>query len=138
MRPDSRKCLWDALRAAERIARFITGKSFDDDQRDDFLKSAIERQLEIIGEALSQLRRVDVEWADAISAVTRIIAFPNVRIHGYATVDDRLVWGLAEASLGHLIAKQRCLLSARSEPATLRPTLHPLTSAGITRSCWGV
>lgn len=55
MRPDPRKYLWDALRAAERLGKFRQGKSFAGYQSDDLLRSAVERQLEIIGEALTQL-----------------------------------------------------------------------------------
>ena len=51
MRPDPRKYLWDALRAAERLDSFRQGKSFADYRSDDLLKSAVERQFEIIGEA---------------------------------------------------------------------------------------
>lgn len=56
MHADARKLLWDARHAAERVARFTLGKSFADYQADEFLRSAVERQLEIIGEALNQLR----------------------------------------------------------------------------------
>ncbi len=56
------------------------------------LRSAVERQFEIIGEAFSGLRRVDAGMAAAIPDLTRIIAFRNILIHAYASVDDRLVW----------------------------------------------
>ena len=43
MHADARKLLWDAQRAAERIARFANGKSFADYEDDEFLRSAVER-----------------------------------------------------------------------------------------------
>ncbi len=55
MHDDARKLLWDAQQAAERIARFTAGKHIDDYKSDEFLRSAVERQFEIIGEALNQL-----------------------------------------------------------------------------------
>lgn len=51
--------LWDAHRAAERISRFAAGRSNDDYLNDDMLRAAVERQFEIIGEALAGLRRID-------------------------------------------------------------------------------
>ncbi|MCG8921029.1 DUF86 domain-containing protein [Lentzea sp. CC55] len=44
--------MWDALRAAELLSEFGAGKSFTDYLADAMLRSAVERQFEIIGEAL--------------------------------------------------------------------------------------
>src|SRR5882757_4617406 len=92
MRPDPRKYLWDALRAAERLGRFVDGKSFADYQADELLKSAVERHFEVIGEALNQLSKVSPELAEQIPELHRIVSFRNILIHGYAMVDDALVW----------------------------------------------
>jgi uncharacterized protein with HEPN domain len=62
-------------------------------------RSAVERQFEIVGEALRQLRDVDPDAAAAIPELARIVAFRNILIHGYASVDDRLVWGVVEGKL---------------------------------------
>ena len=61
MRPESRKYLYDVSRAADLLARFIKGKTYDDYSYDDMLLSAVEPQFEIIGEAMSQLARVDAD-----------------------------------------------------------------------------
>ena len=63
-----------------------------------------ERQFEIIGEAFAGLRRVDPAVAAAIPDLPRIIAFRNVLIHAYATIDPRLVWGVVENDLPGLRA----------------------------------
>lgn len=102
MRPESRKYVWDALQAADRIARFVAGKPFDAYKSDDLLRSAVERQFEIIGESLAQLDKLDSETAAKIPELPRIVAFRNILIHGYATVDDRIVWGVVEGSLPQL------------------------------------
>lgn len=99
MHADARKLLWDAQQAAERIAHFTAGKRFADYEADEYLRSAVERQFEIIGESLNRLMRVDALVADQIPELRRIVAFRNVLIHGYATGDNRLVWGVIETSL---------------------------------------
>lgn len=99
---DAAKYLWDAQRAADRIARFTDGHTIDDYLSDEMLRAAVERQFEIIGEALNGLRRIDPATAQEIPDLLRIIAFRNILIHGYASVDDRLVWGVVEADLSHL------------------------------------
>jgi uncharacterized protein with HEPN domain len=102
--PDAAKYLWDARRAAERIARFTAGRNFDDYLADEMVRAAVERQFEIIGEAFSGLRRTDPGLAGTIPDLPRIVAFRNVLIHGYATVDNQLVWGVVERDLPTLLA----------------------------------
>jgi uncharacterized protein with HEPN domain len=53
MQRDARGYLWDALRAAESVQAFVRGKTREAFVEDDLLRSAVERQLQIIGEALS-------------------------------------------------------------------------------------
>ena len=99
MRLEARKYLFDIEHAAGLVAQFTTGKEFVDYEQDDMLRSAVERQFEVIGEALAQLHRVDAALASRISEHRRIIAFRNILIHGYAEVDSRLVWDVIETSL---------------------------------------
>lgn len=54
MPPDARTYLWDARRAGERISTFVVGKTWDDYQSDVLVRSAVERQFEILGEALTK------------------------------------------------------------------------------------
>ncbi len=111
MRPEAKKYLWDVREAARLIQRFIKDKSFAEYQDDDMLRSAVERQFEIIGEALNLLSRLDPAVAAEIPELARIVAFRNVLIHGYATVDDRLVWGVVEGKLPLLDAACKKLLA---------------------------
>ena len=112
MQADARKLLWDAQQAAERINRFTTGKAFTDYEQDEFLRSAVERQFEIVGEALGRLAKVDPETASQITDLARIVAFRNVLIHGYASVDNQLVWGVVEGSLASLLQELNELVGA--------------------------
>ncbi|MCL4445829.1 MAG: DUF86 domain-containing protein [Actinobacteria bacterium] len=72
---------------------------------------SVERQFEIIGEALSQLSRQDGETANRIPNPRRIVAFRNVLVHGYASVDDELVWSVATGELVALIDSLNELLA---------------------------
>lgn len=109
MRLEARKVLQDIQIAADRIGRFTAGRNFEQYLGDEMLRSAVERQLGIIGEALSRLSKDDPEVAAAIPDRARIIAFRNILIHGYATVDDRIVWGVVETYLDALRASVRQL-----------------------------
>ena len=110
MRPESATLLWDAREAADRIVRFIGPRTLDEFRADDLVRAAVERQFEIIGEALGRLRTADPETAGRIQDLPRIVAFRNVLIHGYATVDDRLVWDIARTRLPELRATLHALL----------------------------
>jgi len=99
MRREAKKYLYDIQQAAELIAGFTAGKTLADYEGDALLRSAVERQFEIIGEALAQLARLDEALAARISEYRRIIAFRNILIHGYADVDHRLVWDIVESKL---------------------------------------
>jgi uncharacterized protein with HEPN domain len=102
MRPDPRKYLWDAQRAVELLRQFSDGKTFVEYEADAMLRSAIERQLEIVGEALNQLAKVDKTVALQIPELGRIVALRNILIHGYAEVDNRLVWQVVTDKLPEL------------------------------------
>lgn len=99
---DPQAYLWDALQAADLLREFSAGKTFADYQAEVMLRSAVERQFEIIGEALNQLSKVDADLASQIPELRRIVAFRNILIHGYATVDDALVWQVLTEKLPEL------------------------------------
>ena len=111
MHADARNLLWDAREAAQRVVRFTHGKTFGDYQADELLRSAVERQLGIVGEALNQLSRIDPTIAALIPDLPRIVGFRKVLVHGYATVDNRIVWGIVEANLASLVDSIEALLA---------------------------
>ena len=57
MEHDPRAWLWDVRLAADSIATFVQGRSFADYAGELMLRSAVERQFEIAGEALTRLSR---------------------------------------------------------------------------------
>ena len=100
--PETSVLLWDARHAAEKIVRFTAGCTFDDYLADEMMSAAVERQFEIIGEAFSQLRRAFPAIGEQIPNIARIIAFRNVIIHGYAALENQLVWDVVETELPRL------------------------------------
>ena len=118
MRPEACKYLYDICRAVKLLTDFTAGKAFADYQRDAMLRAAVERQFEVVGEATARLARVDEALVARISDYRRIIAFRNILIHGYADVDDRLVWDVVEAKLPVLRGDvERLLREAENEPS---------------------
>jgi uncharacterized protein with HEPN domain len=111
MRLESKKYLYDIAHAAELALQFVAGKSFSDYVSDPLLRSAVERQLQTAGEALSQLSRIDAATASRISEESRIIAFRNILVHGYANIDDRIVWNVLEQKLPTLLREAQHLLA---------------------------
>jgi uncharacterized protein with HEPN domain len=116
MRRDGRAYLWDAIRAAEAIADFTRGKSYEEFAQDLLLRSAVERQFEIIGEALSQLARGNPAIAEKIPDIRRIIAFRNILVHGYAAIDREMVWRVVQENLPQLTAVLSTLLGTDAGP----------------------
>ena len=74
------------------------------------LRAAVERQFEIIGEALTRLVRLDERLAGRISEYRRIVDFRNILIHGYADVDDRVVWDVVQTKVPVLRREVEALL----------------------------
>lgn len=97
-----RKYLFDIQQATNLIDGFCAGKSFADYQQDPMFRSAVERQFEIVGEAVSRLAQFSPALAEKLTEYRRIIAFRNILIHAYATIDDRIVWGVVEGKLPQL------------------------------------
>ena len=95
-RLELRKYLFDILQACDLLVQFTARKSLDDYSADALLRSGVERQFEIIGEALSQALRVEPALSARISATRRLIAFRNRLIHGYDSLADEVIWGVLE------------------------------------------
>jgi uncharacterized protein with HEPN domain len=67
-------------------------KNFADFQKDLRTKRAIERNIEIIGEAFTRIIKIDPEIN--ITNIRKIIDTRNRIIHGYDTVSDEILWGI--------------------------------------------
>ena len=111
MRRDPRVLLTDVLDAARSIERFRHGLDLDGFRADEMVVAAVERKLEIVGEALNRLSREEPELAERIPDVGRIVGFRNVLAHGYDVVDDEVVWDAITTDLPELSAAVDVLLA---------------------------
>lgn len=121
MLPDSPAFLWDAREAATKAASVAQGHEQAEYLGDWVLQAAVERQLEILGEALKNLRSADAETAARIPNVHAIIATRNILVHAYAQVDQRRVWEILTDDLPDLIPLLEGLLAEVDEA---EPTLQ--------------
>ena len=114
MRLEVAKYLYDVQSAAGTLAAFVRGRSREDYEGDAMLRAAVERQFEIIGEALAQLARRDGALAASIPDHRRVIAFRNILIHDYADVDHALVWDIVQTRLEPLRRQVEALLQGEA------------------------
>jgi uncharacterized protein with HEPN domain len=94
----------DILKSAIEVKEFTSGMLFEDYLTDRKTQSAVERKFEIIGEALNRICHIDEEVLEKIRDYRNIILFRNILAHGYDNIDERVVWGIIEADLDHLIS----------------------------------
>ena len=96
------KSLYDIKFAIEELNSFFVGRGrrFEDYSTDILLKRAVERNLEIIGEAMNLILREnpDIE----IDNARKIIGLRNQIIHGYDSVSDENIWGIVVVHLPKL------------------------------------
>jgi uncharacterized protein with HEPN domain len=104
-----------ALLALRRVSRFMAKRSLGAYLADDLCQSAVERQLEIAGDALGQLRKIDAVLFGKIPDGDLVVAFRNVLAHGYATLDHRRVYEIASIRAGELLKTLETLLSQMPE-----------------------
>jgi uncharacterized protein with HEPN domain len=103
MKNEILKHLHDIRAATLAIKAFTAGKNFEDYQNEELLRSAIERKFETIGEALNRISRDEPAVLGRIRNHRDIISFRNILVHGYDSIDDRIVWSVIEENLDHLM-----------------------------------
>jgi len=89
-----KKWLFDIKSSIEEIEEYFETekKDFIYFQQNKMLKRAIERDLEIIGEAVNRILKVDNSIQ--ISNAKKIIGLRNQIIHAYDNVIDEVIWGI--------------------------------------------
>ncbi len=102
--------LSDIGRSIDEIEAFVADiQSFQDYQIDLKTKKAVERNLEIIGEAAARILRLDNDFN--LSNAREIIGTRNRIIHGYDNISDEIIWAIIQRELPILKAEVHDLLS---------------------------
>ena len=104
-----------ALLALRRVSNFLVNRSLGEYLADELCQSAVERQLEVAGDALGQLRKLDAVLFGKIPDGDLVVAFRNVLAHGYATLDHRRVYEIASSRAGELLKTLETLLAQMPE-----------------------
>ncbi len=106
MQPDQRDAayLWDMLEAARRAVEFTRGGTLDGYLKNRMLQYAVERAIEIVGEAAN---RVSAGFREAHPEVPwrKIVAQRNVLVHEYGDIEPTLIWDLVQTYLPALIVR---------------------------------
>jgi len=117
MKHDPLICVEDAIRACEQISQFVHGMTEADFYADDKTKAAVERKIEIIGEAFNRLKNIDDSKLSTIDNWREIIGFRNVIAHGYDVVEDNIIWESIKNDVP-LLLNQLKEIQNNQEPAT--------------------
>lgn len=97
----TQKLLHDILRSIELVEVFSEDiNDFEAYQKDYKTQSVVERQLVIIGEALSKIRKMDIGLG--IKNDQQIIGFRNRLVHAYDSIDNAIVWAILKRHLSRL------------------------------------
>lgn len=107
------KLLVDALGAIRSAQEFVADCSLDRYSADKMRRSAVERQLEILGEACSRLAKLEPALIELVAGLKLAIDLRNRIIHGYDSVDDELVYLTVTEDLDALKGDLTRLLDAR-------------------------
>ncbi len=119
MQPDERDAayLWDMLEAAKTVLAFTQDLTFYHYQKDKKLKLAVERSIEIIGEAASRVSKAfreshpEIYWRG-------IIGQRNVLIHEYGEIKHERIWAVATQRIPDLIKQLEPLIPVPPETDT--------------------
>lgn len=71
------------------------------------IRSAVEREFTIVGEAVNSISRQDPELADRISNARKIVGFRNQLVHDYVAIKDEVVWAIAQHDAP--VLREECL-----------------------------
>jgi uncharacterized protein with HEPN domain len=110
MKNEAKKRLQDIADACAAVGQFATGKDFSIYQADEMFRSAVERKLEIIGEAFAKLEAAEPAVTEQFPELRKIVGLCNRIIHGYDNVDEELIWDVVQNKLPALQQQVEMLL----------------------------
>ena len=106
------KYLYDIDLAIAEIESYFVGipKDFNAYKQNTMLKRAVERDLEIIGEAVNKIKKKDEEYLEKISETKSIIGLRNLVIHAYDSISDENIWAVIINHLPKLKSEIKLLI----------------------------
>jgi uncharacterized protein with HEPN domain len=111
MARDPAAYLIDALEACRAIEDVLDGIDLETYRSKRSIRSSVEREFILIGEALRRLEKVSPDLFSRIADARRAIDFRNLLAHDYSVVDDDVVYGLALSDLLSLNRDLEALLT---------------------------
>jgi uncharacterized protein with HEPN domain len=98
MKREIRKYLFDIKTSIDSINEYLGDqRDFFEYQKNKLLRRGIEREIEIIGEAMNRALKLDPDL-DILNA-RQIVDTRNWVIHGYDKVDDVVIWAIVSKHL---------------------------------------
>ena len=110
MNIEIRNHLWDIRNAANLIVDNSAEITFEQYEENEMLRSAVERQFEIIGEATRRLANDDQSVAEKITGYQTIIGLRNRIAHEYDNIANQTIWNIIQNNLPTLLAEVTTLL----------------------------
>lgn len=108
-----KKYLYDIKQSIDSINEYLgENRNFFEYQENKQLRRAVERELEIIGEAVNKALVIQPDLSDSIADARRIVDLWNYVIHGYDKIDDVIIWGVVSKNLPLLNAQIEKLLES--------------------------
>jgi uncharacterized protein with HEPN domain len=95
------------VQASDAIFEAVDGISLEQYRVSRLIHSAVEREFIIIGEALTNLSRIDPQLFEQLETAPQIISFRNKPTHEYVVIHHALIWGVIHKLLASLL--DRCL-----------------------------
>ena len=94
--------LWDMLDAARTVVAFTQGLRYENFLEDRKTRNAVERNLEIIGEAA---RNISTATRDSLNTLPwrSIIGLRNVLAHEYGEIRHEIIWAIIQDKIVPLI-----------------------------------
>lgn len=109
MQLDSKKLLFDIKSSIDSIFIYLDGNfDFNHYESNKLLRRGVERELEIIGEAMNRLLKLNPEVE--ISNARKIVDLRNLVIHSYDSVDNIIIWAVISRDLPVLLQEVSVLL----------------------------
>ncbi len=112
MLPETRNHLLVIRDAGSLIIDSTADVSFHDYQADWMLRSAVERQFEIVGEAVNRISHAERAIAEKITGYQTIIGFRNRIAHEYDNLANRTVWDIIQRKLPVLLNEVTTILES--------------------------